>query len=228
MVQNVTFAPGTCGLEASQKIASRWFRLRLLAWACRYGRSFRQTCGRHDATQMRLCAMKTFRGSLNESEARDLFDRLGAMAVRARLDHAAKISNGILEYPDDPRRNDATKILECTAQIRRALERGNGLSIAGQMEQLHRLCAASNDKITRPLIEHAVKVKAPFIERANAENSQRHNKAEIEREKWQQQANKIWNVHPTWRKTRVAEKIVKDNPDANWNSDLIRRKLAKP
>tara|TARA_R110002110_G_scaffold376568_1_gene586440 strand:- start:12556 stop:13089 length:534 start_codon:yes stop_codon:yes gene_type:complete len=102
--------------------------------------------------------MKTFRGPMNESDAGDFVERLGAMTVRARLDHSEKIARGILDYPDDPRGTDAEKILESVERARRALKRG--WSVAGEMENLRRLSDAANWKIIGPHVKRGVKMIA--------------------------------------------------------------------
>jgi len=85
-----------------------------------------------------------------------IIGNLDWIVVQARLAHCREIADGILNYPDDPRRDDAEKILETIAQIRRARKRGR--TITAQMEQLRRLTEAANWKILGPHLNRSAKI----------------------------------------------------------------------
>jgi len=161
---------------------------------------------------------------MNKAEVKKLVDAMDWAAVWRRLDRAEKVATGIMGYPDDPRREEAAKILEIVARVRRAHKHGWSVP-AGLMEQLHQLSDAANDKITRPLIEQAAKTRAGFADRTAPINQQRHDEAKEKQAAWQSTAVEIWDRHPEWSKTDVARRIARET---GGNVDTIRRKLARP
>lgn len=161
---------------------------------------------------------------MNEAETKKLVDGLDWMTIWPRVDHAEKIATGIMGYPNDPRREEAAKILEIVERVRQARKRGWSVP-AGEIERLRRLSDAANDKIMRPLIEQAAKTRAGFADRTAPVNLKRHLDAEAQHSVWQSEADKIWNRRPELSKTAVAALVAEKH---GGKLDTIRRKLARP
>jgi hypothetical protein len=122
---------------------------------------------------------------MNEAEAKKLVDGLDWIAVWRRLDHAEKVAAGIADHPASHLcREEATKILEIVARVRRAYKRGCAVP-AGEMEQLRLLSDTANTKITGPLIERGAKVAAGAREGHEAV----HGTAEEKAARWRAMAD---------------------------------------
>lgn len=158
---------------------------------------------------------------MNSDKKRALTERIGWISVWPRLDHVEKVANGILAYPDDPRRDDAKTMIEIVGRVRRAYKRGEPVDVS-EMEQLYRLSNASNARVTGPLIKEASKRRAGFRSIAERINQERHNDASATHAAWQSAADEIWTRHPEWTKTAVAVQIAKDR---GGKVNTIRRKI---
>lgn len=158
---------------------------------------------------------------MNEDEARRLVDGLDWLSVWSRLEHAETVARGILDAPDDPRRDEAAQIIGVIARVWRAYERGWNVP-AGEMESLRRLSDAANAKITGPLIDESLKRRDRFVDAVRPHNERTRQAAEAQRAEWQSAADEIWTRHPDWTATAVAKQIAKRH---GGKADTIRRRI---
>ncbi len=160
---------------------------------------------------------------MDDTEARNLVQGLDWMVVMARIEDMEKAANGILGCADDPRQDEARKIVDLITSVRRIYQRG-WPPPAGTMDQLYMLCRVANMRVLEPSLAYAEKTQGRFREAAMDKNKQRKNEGDQRKAQWQADANKIWGRHPDWSKNAVATRIAATTGE---NANTIRRKITR-